>query len=317
MVVEVSRPIARESHVEFVPAPSASGYRVTDVAPHATGLRLPGHLGMLADGRVLVSEFGGGIVRDVTEPGDYRDPGKATFATGLQHPGGILPTSDGRILVADSGAGTVSEISGGGGVKSADVLMAGLSNPYGLVEFRGSLYSSFSDDRHVGMARVVEGESFDEERDSFVRDFPVVTPSEPYYRMGGCGGDWPGVIKDDELLLGHSALGAIFNVTEGGSFSELRGRRWAWGFNLPLGMTTDPVDHDLYVVERGTGVIKRLASSGYGRFAEPLIAGFRDPSCIRFTPDATAAYVCDRALGTVYRLSLERRGTSAASNGHA
>ncbi len=316
MVVETVRPTTTETLPRLAPPADSGGYRVSSVVPHATGLRLPGHLGMLPDGRVLVSEFGGGIVRDVTDAGDYRDVNRAAFATGFEHPGGILPTAEGRIIVADSGAGTVADISSGGSTTSSDVLMDGLSNPYGLVEFQGSLFSSFSNDRHVGMARVIEGGTF-EENDAFVRDFPVVTPSEPYHRMGGCGGDWPGVIKDDELLLGHSALGAIFNVTDGGSFTELRERRWAWGFNLPLGMTTDPTDHDLYVVERGTGVIKRLVSSGYGRFAEPLIAGFRDPSCIRFTPDASAAYICDRAVGTVYRLTLERRLTATGRNGHA
>lgn len=136
----------------------------------------------------------------------------------------------------------------------------------------------------------------------------MVKTLEPYPALLGCGGSWIATGMKDKVLLGHAALGAIFEVTAGGHFDELRAQRYTWGLTLPLGMITDPIDGNLYVTERGTGVIKRIPQAGgYARFAEPFIAGFAEPSCIRFMPDGSEAYVCDRAWNAVYRLELEYR----------
>lgn len=287
------------------PANIGGLYRVKEVAVHATGLRLPSHLGMLHDGRVLVSEFGGGTVRDVTEPGDYTEQSRGRHAWSLKHPGGILPAVDGRILVADSGTGQVHDITDEGAVGSKTLVFEGVSNPYGLVEKDGHFYTSFSNNEMVGIAEVTPGESFSEDA-VFVWGFPVVITAEPFRVLMGCGGSWPQILMSGKILLAHSALGAIFDVTPGGGFEDLRERRWAWGLSLPLGMTVDPLDSDLYVTERITGAIRRIGpEGGYARFAQPVLAGFQDPSCIRFNREGTAAYVCDRALDTVYRVDLE------------
>jgi hypothetical protein len=285
----------------------SGGYRITNVTVHATGLNLPGHMAITPDRRVLVSEFGAGVIRDITEPGDYRDSLARRYAWNLKNPGSIQPISDGRILVADAGAGTIVDVSEPGEVTASDVLYEGVSHPYSLIEFQQRLLVSFSDNFMVGMAEIKPGGRYSLD-DAFVHGFPVVKTLEPYPALLGCGGSWAGVILDDRLILAHAALGAIFDVSAGGSFDELRGSRYTWGLNLPLGMTVDPLDHNLYVTERGTGVIKRIAKSGgYARFAEPLITGFSEPSCIRFMPDGSEAYVCDRAWNAVYRLELERR----------
>ena len=184
----------------------------------------------------------------------------------------------------------------------------GISHPYGLVEFKGELYTSFSNNQHVGIAKVVPGERFNVEKHPFVYNFPVVVTMEPYRLLLGCGGSWQTTMMDGRLILGHAALGALFDVTSGGSFDELREKRYAWGLTQPLGVIIDPIDGNMYVCERSTGVIKRIPRDGdYCRFAEPFLAGFSEPSCIRFTADGTRAYVCDRAMDTVYRVELEHQ----------
>ncbi|MDP9364094.1 MAG: hypothetical protein M3Q10_07690 [Chloroflexota bacterium] len=290
MVVELDRQAATqpltpvEDLLGDISPIDAGYYRVKEVAVHATGLRLPGHMGLTDDGLLLVSEFGGGQVRDITEPGDYTDPAKGRWAWNLRHPGGILPLSDGRIIVAASGSGEVYDITESGAATTSSLLFADVPHPYGLVEFRNRIFASWSSDRMVGLVEIVPGERFESEEASFVHGFPVVLTSEPYRELEGCGGSWTTPVKDDDLYLGHSALGALFKVTPGGSFDDLRGERYAWGLNLPLGMIADPLDGNIYVTERMTGVIKRIPHrGGYCCFAEPFLAGFQDPNCIRFT----------------------------------
>lgn len=284
-------------------------YRVKEVAVHATGLRLPSHLGITSDARVLVGEFGGGMIRDITEPGDYAAEGSlGRFAWNLRNPGGILPLRDGRILVADSGSGQIHDVTEGGAAGASTLLFEGVSNPYGLIEHDGRLFTSVSNNTMVGIAEVTPGEMFSDDS-YFVWGFPVVITAEPYRWLMGCGGSWPMITGHGKVLLAHSALGAIFDVTGGGSYDELRERRFAWGLNLPLGMTTDPVNEEIYVTERGSGAIKRVGhEGGYARFAQPILAGFQDPSCIRFVPDGSRAFVCDRGVDAVYRVDLEHVG---------
>jgi DNA-binding beta-propeller fold protein YncE len=283
-------------------------YRIKEVAVHATGLRLPSHMGITNDGRVLVSEFAAGNVRDVTKPGDYTDQSKGLHAWNMKHPGGILPLSDGRVWAADSGSGNIYDITQQEKVTESSLIFEGVPHPYGLVEFNNSVFTSFSNDSMVGIAEIIPGQQYSLERNAYVHGFPVVVTMEPYRTLMGCGGSWSTPTMDGRLLLGHAALGAIFDVTSGGSFEDLRNNRYAWGLNLPLGMITDPLDGNIYVTERSTGVIKRVPrAGGYSRFAEPFLAGFHEPSCIRFTPDGKRAYVCDRGWDTVYRIELEHQ----------
>jgi hypothetical protein len=227
---------------------------------------------------------------------------------GFGHTRPLPPLSDGRVVVGDSGSGTIYDITESGAVSESTKVFEGISHPYGLVEFKGELYTSFSNNQHVGIAKVVPGERFNVEKHAFVYNFPVVVTMEPYRLLLGCGGSWQTTMMDGRLILGHAALGALFDVTSGGSFDELREKRYAWGLTQPLGMIIDPIDGNMYVCERSTGVIKRIPrDGGYSRFAEPFLAGFSEPSCIRFTAEGTRAYVCDRAMDTVYRVELEHQ----------
>lgn len=282
-------------------------YKVTATKQQARGLRLPSHIGITAEGRILVSEFGGGAIRDVTDGGDYSSQSLGLLVSGLKNPSGILPTKDGSILIADSGAGEVLEYGDDkAGVLSAKRSSGGFSNPYGVVIHEDKVFVTFSNKRMVGLTEVTFGKASPSAEESFVHGFPVVITSEPTPELMGCGGSWPTTGFRGKILLGHYALGAVFDVTKGGTFDDLRESRFAWGLNGPLGMTVDPIDNDLYVVEKASGVIKRIPDGGgYSRFAEPLLAGFQEPSCIRFMPSGEAAYVCDRAWGAVYKLELK------------
>lgn len=281
-------------------------YRVKNVEAHVRGLRLPGHMGLLPDGRLLVSEYGGRAIRDITDGGDLSDDREARYAWGLSHPAGILPTQDGRILVAESGTGRILDITEPGDVSDKTTVFSGVPRPYGLTEVNGEIFVTFSNGAMAGMSRVEPGGEFPGASAAFVRDFPVVLSSEPYPEMRGCGGSWVNVYVDGRLLFCHKGLGAIFDATDGGTFMDLREQRFAWGLDAPLGMWVDPVEDRLLVVEQGTGVVKRLArEGGYSRFAEPVLAGFDEPSCVRISLDGTAMFVCDRARGTVYKADVD------------
>lgn len=291
-------------------APTTGGaYRVRGVTAHATGLRLPGHMAILSTERLLVSEFGGGMVRDVTDPGDYSDGTSGVRASGLAHPAGIIETSDGRVFVCDGGhgVGAVFDITKAGEVGAP--FFSGLPNPYGLVTWRGSLWAGYAHVEGVGLAEVTEGGSFGNQRDQFVWGFPVVLQSEPYPVLMGCGGSWPTIVTEDRVMLGHRALGAIYDVSAGGSFENFRDDPFAWGLDQPLGMTVDPIEQRIAVTELRTGAIRLLNSvGGYSRFAQPLLVGFQSPSCIRFTQRGDIAFVCDRSVGTVYRVEFDHVG---------
>lgn len=279
-------------------------YSVKSVEVHATGLRLPTHLGLTDSGRLFVSEFAGHAIRDVTKPGDYSDPSRGEHVRDLKHPGGILPLRDGRLLAADSAAGHVYDISGGGRLSRESVVFSGVPNPYGVVEFGERVFVSYFERGSLGIVEIEPGERFHAER-SLVRAFPCATTAEPFPQVEAYGGSWPAARRGDQLLLGHSALGTVWDVTGGGTFDELREKRYAWGLNAPGGMIADPLDDELYLVERRTGVVRRIAEPGYARFAPPLIAGFQEPSCLRFTVDGSELYVADKAWGAIYRVELE------------
>jgi hypothetical protein len=279
---------------------------VKNVEPHATGLCLPSHMAILDDDTVLVSEFSKGTIRDVTIPGDYSTTDKGLFVQGMKHPGGIHQLENGRIIAADSGSGKIYDISDiKGHIKDENLVFEGISHPYGIIEFKGVIYSSFSNNSMSGIAWIEEGMQYDFSKHAYVSHFPVVLTLEPYRLLAGCGGSWSGAIFDKKLVFAHAALGAIFDVTDGGGFNELRNNQYAWGFDLPLGMTVHPINGQLFVCERGSGVIKSIdPDGGYSRFARPLVAGFKDCSCIRFSKNGNFAYVCDRAVGTVYKLTI-------------
>ena len=261
-------------------------------------------MGITDDGRVFVSEFGGGSIHGVTTLSGDHVSSQSLLLDQLVNPGGIHPIGAGILVVADSGSGRILEVrlSTSRPAASNTAIVGNLSNPYGVFEHAGE--SSQPSPIMAGITRLVRGREH-VSADIFVSNFPVVIQSEPYPHLAGCGGSWGGT-GVTAMFFSHYALGAVFDVTAGGNYEDFREKRFAWALNGPLGMISDPLDNDLYVVEKGSGVIKRIPKTGgYSRFAQPLIAGFQEPSCIRFLPDGSAAYVCDRAWGAVFRLDLK------------
>lgn len=283
-------------------------YVVTDVTHAARGLRLPSHMGVTSAGRIFVSEFGGNAIHEVTSLRGDQVSSKSVVLDGLTNPSGIHPIAADTLLVANSGSGQIKQVALGRGVAaiSATTVVEKLSNPYGIFELQGELFTTFSNNRMAGICRIKPGKDF-EDSDIFVSNFPVVVQSEPYPHLAGCGGSWSGGDGGSgTMFFSHYALGAVFDVSNGGTYEDFREKRFAWALSGPLGFIMDPIDGDLYVVEKGSGVIKRISKQGgYSRFAQPLIAGFQEPSCIRFLPDGSAAYVCDRSWGAVFKLDLK------------
>ena len=287
-------------------------YEVKSVSNHATGLRLPTHLGLAPNGDLFVSEMAGGTVRNVTECGEYGDCRKRRHTCNLVTPGGILPVSDGRLLVADSGAGTVVDITKSGSAGKSDVIFDGTPNPYSLVEFDGRVFVSFYEDGAVGIVEVREGHTF-RSSDAIVHDFPCVYRVEPFPSPEAYGGSWATTAFGNRLLMSHSELGSIFDVSKGGSYSQLRHDRFAWGLSAPGGMIGDPYFDELYVCERRLGAVRRITKGGYARFARSLVTGFKEPSCIRFSSDGSQAFVVDKSWGAIYRVELSAARDAGAT----
>jgi hypothetical protein len=279
-------------------------YTLKSVIPHATGLRLPTHLAVTDDGQVLVSEFAGHAVRDVTEPGDYADQSRGRFLDDVANPGGLLAVGDSTVLVADSGDQSIRSVTRG---QDASQLARNIPNVYSVVAFRGKILASFFSDDAVGIIELSDEINSEIPGRQIVTGFPCVTVAEPFPKLEAYGGAWAATAFNDRLLLCHAGLGTIFDVSDGGTFEELRSRRFAWGLRQPAGMIADPLDNELYVCEKGTGSVRHLRESGYARFAPVLVTGFDEPVCVRFDRAGQTVFITDRAVGAVYQGSLEHR----------
>jgi DNA-binding beta-propeller fold protein YncE len=273
-----------------------------EVSPHAYGLLHPSHMEWTTDGRLLVSEFGGGRIIDITEGGDYRNA--TAQASGLQNPAGICTTFEGdRVVVADTGRSQIIDITEGGEF-AGESAMAAIPGVYGLVEREGTLHAVYATETENGVA-VAVGETFTAENIHF-GGFPNGSRDHPSYlpEVVACPSNWAALAFDQErMLYVHSGLGAIYDVSNPGTFGT-ETSKFAEGLNRPLGMTFNPTTNLLYVAERGTGSIKPMPQEGGldMRFVPPVATGFRQPSCLRFSPDKTTMYVCDMADNVVWRV---------------
>lgn len=97
----------------------------------ATGLSTPMGITRVADGRLLVTEYTGGEVTDITAGGDFT--GAAPFASNLALPGDITQTPDGRIFATQTFSGIVSNITAGGVITAGDTFASGLGQSYSLI----------------------------------------------------------------------------------------------------------------------------------------------------------------------------------------
>jgi hypothetical protein len=278
------------------------------------------HMEWTTGGRLLASAFGGGYVVDVTEGGSMR--GAKPFAWNLRHPAGLLTNYQGsRILIADTGRGVVLDITKGGDAMEAPVFFQGVPGPYGLISFGGEVYCTFSGGEEAGpvqlengLVRMVEGGCFSEDLIR-VRSFPNGLREMPYVmnetgnKTGDCG-CWTAVGYQGRMLYLHAGLGAVFDITDHTEYCPAM-PYLAKGFKKPLGMITHPTNGHLYVAERGGECVKVVPhdaapiTNPYDmRYLPPVACGFKEPTCVRFTPDGKHMRVCDFATGYVWNVEL-------------
>lgn len=283
--------------------------RATRIEVHAHGLLHPSHMEWTSEGRLLASEFGRGRVVDVTDGGNMREA--EPFAYNLRHPAGLLTNYNGnRIVVADTGQRAIIDITGGGDATAAPRIFREVPGPYGLLSFGESTFTTFSTELENGLAHITEGESFTEDTIR-VRGFPNGLRETPYFlspsnREGECG-CWTALGYHGHLLYLHAGLGMVFIVDGHNEYSpELP--ILARGLAKPLGMITHPTNGLLYVAERKAGSVKAVPSEIEGidmRYVPPIVAGFKEPSCVRFTADGSSMFVCDMSACCVWRVEME------------
>lgn len=183
--------------------------------------------------------------------------------------------------------------------------MYSVPSPYGLTEFGGQLYSTYSDDTQNGIVAIKEGEAFAEEH-LYAHSFPnAAVEHAPYFdKPLARPQNWKSIAFEERFLYVHSALGTIYDVSSPATFS-VGLPRFAWGLDHPLGIIYHPVDDLLYVTERGTRSVKALPPTGGidARLLPPIAAGFRSPSCVRFDRDG-AMFVCDMDGCSVWRVDF-------------
>jgi len=277
---------------------------------HAHGLLHPTHLEWTVDGRLLASEFGRGRIVDVTEGGSYRDA--PPFAFGLRHPAGLVTRYQGnQIIVADTGQGKIFDITTGGSIDDCPVVASGVPGPYGLALYQGDLYSTFSDHRQNGLLNVeILRNTGCVEDATTIAGFPNGLREMPYFlsptqEQGECG-SWTALGVGDQFLYLHAGLGAVYNV-KGFARYSVDVPIICRGLNKPLGMLVHPKTGYLFVVERGGGTVKVVPKSQFAtdmRYVPPIAAGFREPSCLRFSADGQTMFVCDVGACCIWRVDI-------------
>lgn len=175
--------------------------------------------------------------------------------------------------------------------------------------------------RENGLVRLVEGGGFSDDL-MLVRGFPrgvreTVDARMEGVEIGDCG-SWSARSVGNRLLYLHSGLGIIFDLED--DEDEKQGKHFtrystdipivAQGLKKPLGFIAQQVDGEdvLFVAERFGNAVKAVPPNSYGidmRYVPPIATGFREPSCLRFSPDARNMYVCDFAGGAVWKVTFE------------
>ncbi|MEM6516456.1 MAG: hypothetical protein AAF688_09770 [Bacteroidota bacterium] len=277
---------------------------IISIEPFAIGLTHPGHMEFTKDGRLLVSEFGKGQVTEITEGGDFRN--SKPFAYNLGHPAGIVTNYDGdKILVADAGLQKIIDITNGGDASKCPVIYDGLKGAYGMTVFKNELYAVYSNEKENGLVKV-NGKSFSED-DIFSGGYPNTSHNLPYFNSveGGNCGSWAAVALGNRLLYTVAGNGTIYDVTEGKNYDVKGGGEYITGLNNPLGSWYVPQFGYLFIAERNSGNIKIMPEKGgYAKYYPAILTGLKQPSCLRFSPDLKAMYVCDFANNAVMKISF-------------
>lgn len=293
-----------------------------EVELFANNLHNPSHMEWGPEGRLLVSERGSGVVKDISEGGDMSEA--EPFATGLEGPTRLHPTNDGRLFAVEFHEGRIKEISDGGDVSDTEPFVEGLSRPYSLVgvleDGEERLYVSESDEETAWFRDVTEG--------GHAEDLPVAFDGFPT-KYGHPGytrakddwqDDW---VKEagpacDSWLTAHgeklyasvSIRGEILDLTgadHGQSYQDLvdEGRKIVKGRDRLGGLKYNPQDDRIYGVEPGRGevFVANPNETENHQFKPGIVRGLGTPSCLRFGEDNEAMFVCGLGHGTIWKVT--------------
>lgn len=311
--------------IEITSSPTTVGgswsQRPVSVQPFATNLRTPSHMEWTPEGRLLVSETTAGRIVDITDGGDFADA--EPFAVGLEGPASILPLPDGRILVAEVWRGRVTDVSLGGDVSKREPYAAELHAPYSLSTAYDRIFVVERAGTSTNQSTDISGGGGRSNHVAHVRSIPTVamagleglTPVESWPASWqplfiGCGG-WNNIARIGGTtwpLSSSSALGQLIKVPEeGGSFLDLveEGYVVAQGLGWLGGAIQHPLDERVYLTQPTKGSVVAVDPSSSDtdyRFQPPVVQGLNMPTCVRFSPDGAAMFVCSMSTGSVWKV---------------
>ncbi|HHG3344890.1 TPA: hypothetical protein ACPVYT_004701 [Vibrio parahaemolyticus] len=278
---------------------------IKSIEPFAIGLNHPGHMEFTQDGRLLVSEFGRGRITDITGGGDFRN--STPFVDNLVHPAGIVTNYQGdQILVADTGLQKIINVTKGGDASTCPIVYQGLEGAYGITVFGDDLYAVYSNKLENGLVKIPSSVNVFSDQHIHSGGYPNTTHNLPYFNsvLGGECGSWAAVVLENKLLYTVAGSGSIYDVTQHSTFS-VQSSPFITGLDDPLGSWYVPEFEHIFIAERATGNIKAIPKSGgYAKYYPALVTGLRRPSCLRFSPDLSAMFVCDFSNNAVMKLSF-------------
>lgn len=297
--------------------------RTPTVELFANNLHNPSHMEWSHDGRLLVSERGAGRVTEITDGGDMADA--EPFATGLEGPTRLHPMADGRLLAVEFEAGRIKDISEGGDVSDVEPFVEGLNRPYSLVgvlkDGKERLYVSEDDGTRGWFREVTAGGHAD--------DLPVVWDEFPTKKghpgYSPVSDDWENdwvkkagptcnswlTAHGEKLYSSVSIMGEIIDLTgaeHDKTYAELveDGRRIMTGRDTLGGLKYNPHDDVIYGVEPGRGevfVADPDDEEANHQFRPGIVRGLGKPSCLRFSEDNEAMFVCGLGHGTIWKVT--------------
>lgn len=293
-----------------------------EVELYANNLHNPSHMEWAGDGRLLVSERGSGVIKAVSGGGDMAN--EEPFATDLEGPTRLQPLGNGRLMAVEMHEGTIKEISDGGDVSDVDPYVEGLDEPYSLVaamhDGEQRLYVTENDGVHTRIRDVTGGGHADELPVAF-DELPTQQGQPGYSRItDDWSDDWMKEAGDycntwltahgEKLYASVSVKGDVLDLSgaeHGQTYADLvnDGRRIMRGRERLGGLKYNPIDDRIYGVEpeRGEVFVADPDETANHQFRPGIVRGLGHPSCLRFSEDNEAMFVCGLGHGVIWKVT--------------
>jgi len=264
------------THMEGKIKDATKGGDLSEARPVVQGLEGPSSMTVLADGRMLVTEFWGGRIREIVE-GSHAD-GLPLIAEGLKGPYSLAQDRNGRLAVTVRETKTVGrsvEIDLVTGEIRTLVEGTPLIAPQGFHGFAPS--QSFPDD----------------------------------YRLYASCNDWKTVINAAGMpyTFALAVTDMVVLVPEESrtySFNELvKNHLLAYGLGWTGGMIQHPHLDTLYITQPLTGSVTALNLRNLendATFAPPVIKNLPLASCVRFDKTGETMFVCSPENGVIWKV---------------